>query len=84
MHNHQVLATGYDDPGDGTGTLYLYDNICPDSETVIRLDFRDGRKFATENAGPQKVYAFAVSTGQRLLANYQDDSAGIGATWVCR
>lgn len=75
MHNHQVLATGYDDPGDGTGTLYLYDNVCPDSETVIKLDFRDGQAFATENAAAPKVYAFAVSKDQRLLANYQD-SAG--------
>jgi hypothetical protein len=38
--NHQVLAYGYDDPGDGTGTIYLYDMNCPGREQTIQLDFR--------------------------------------------
>src|SRR5262249_13379140 len=29
MDNHQVLCYGYDDPGDGTGSLILYDNNRP-------------------------------------------------------
>jgi hypothetical protein len=39
--NHQVLCYGYDDPGDGTGTLLVYDNNSPDKEAHIGLDFRD-------------------------------------------
>lgn len=38
--NHQVLAYGYDDPGDGTATMYIYDMNCPDRENTIRCDFR--------------------------------------------
>ncbi len=38
--NHQVLATGFDDHGDGTGVIYLYDMNCPGAEQTIRLDFR--------------------------------------------
>lgn len=37
--NHQVLAYGYSDNGDGTGTLYIYDNRRPDQECTITLDF---------------------------------------------
>lgn len=40
FHNHQVLAYGYDDPGDGTGTIYIYDMNGPDREHTIALDFR--------------------------------------------
>jgi hypothetical protein len=40
FNNHQVLAIGYDDPGNGTGTLYLYDSNCPDSPQTTKLDFR--------------------------------------------
>ena len=42
-NQHQVLAYGYEDPGDGTGTLYLYDPNCPSDTTsgqTIQLDFR--------------------------------------------
>ncbi len=38
--NHQVLATGYDDHGDGTGIIYAYDMNCPGAEQTIQLDFR--------------------------------------------
>lgn len=38
--NHQVLALGYDDPGDGTGALSVYDSCCPASAHSIALDFR--------------------------------------------
>jgi len=34
-----VLATGYDDAGDGKPTLYLYDSNSPDTETALHLDF---------------------------------------------
>ncbi|MDQ2831521.1 MAG: hypothetical protein M3Y74_21050 [Chloroflexota bacterium] len=38
--NHQVLALGYDDPGDGTGTIYVYDSTCPAHVHTLALDFR--------------------------------------------
>jgi len=38
--NHQVLAISYGDPGDGTGTLSVYDSCCPASAHTIALDFR--------------------------------------------
>jgi hypothetical protein len=38
--NHQVLAYGYDDPGDGTGTIWVYDMNCPGKERAIEVDFR--------------------------------------------
>lgn len=37
--NHQVLAYGYDDHEDGTGTVYLYDMNCPGAEQTLNLDF---------------------------------------------
>lgn len=40
FNNHQVLATGYADPGDGTGTIFLYDMNCPRREQTIALDMR--------------------------------------------
>ncbi len=48
FHNHQVLASGYDDPGDGTGVLYLYDMNCPGKEQTTRLDFRGHELVADE------------------------------------
>ncbi len=50
-NNHQVLAYGYDDPGDGTGVIYLYDPNCPhnnDGDKTIQLDFRGTSLQATE------------------------------------
>lgn len=40
FNNHQVLAIGVDDPGDGTGTIYLYDSNGPGREQTIMVDFR--------------------------------------------
>ncbi len=40
MENHQVVAYGYEDAGDGTGTIYVYDMDCPEAEQRIVLDFR--------------------------------------------
>ena len=37
--NHQVLVYGYDDPGDNTGTMYVYDMNCPGNEQTIQVDF---------------------------------------------
>lgn len=48
FNNHQVLAYGYDDPGDGTGIIYLYDMNCPDRETKIYLDLRGAELVAQE------------------------------------
>lgn len=48
MQNHQVLAVGYDDPHDGTGTIFVYDMNCPGAEQSIQLDFRGLLLFAVE------------------------------------
>jgi len=39
--NHQVLAYGYDDPGDGTGTIWVYDMNCRGPGQAIEVDFRE-------------------------------------------
>lgn len=49
FHNHQVLAYGYDDPGDGTSTIYIYDMNCPDKEHTLKLDFRHDVLLAEES-----------------------------------
>jgi hypothetical protein len=59
--NHQVLAYGYEDPGDGTGVIYLYDMNCPDREHTTRLDFRGEALEAKEscpghNRGPLRGF----------------------------
>src|SRR5262249_2769822 len=54
MDNHQVLAFGYDDPGDGTGTIYIYDSRCPGSEQTIKLDFRGQALSAQESCPSDK------------------------------
>jgi len=46
---HQVLALGYDDPGDGTGALYVYDSCCPGATHTIALDFRGSSLDADES-----------------------------------
>ena len=38
-HNHQVLAYGYKDMGPSQCTMFLYDNIYPDSQGSTTLDF---------------------------------------------
>jgi hypothetical protein len=56
--NHQVLAYGYEDPGDGTGTIYVYDmnspGFCPPesqtaTEQTIAVDFRGEMLAAMES-----------------------------------
>lgn len=53
--NHQVLAYGYDDGGDGTGMIYVYDMNGPDREQTIELDMRGRQLEAREScANPQR------------------------------
>ena len=47
--NHQVLAYGYEDPGDGTGRIYVYDMNCPDAERKIKIDMRGRALLAVED-----------------------------------
>jgi acylphosphatase len=50
MHNHQVLATGYDDSGDGKPTLYVYDSNFPGQEIALRMDFT-GSQLVVHHSG---------------------------------
>jgi hypothetical protein len=63
--NHQVLAYGYEDPGDGTGIVYLYDMNCPEKEHRTLLDFRGHELNADEscpntNRGPLRGFLCEV------------------------
>jgi|GEM_PF-727605 len=62
FNQHQVLVTGYEDAGDGTGVLFVYDNNCPNREAVITVDFRGPVLGVTEscasNAGPDALRGF--------------------------
>lgn len=49
FNNHQVLAYGYDEPENGTGTIYIYDMNCPDQENTLKLDFRQEMLVAEES-----------------------------------
>jgi hypothetical protein len=49
FNNHQVLATGVDDQGDGTATVYIYDSNCPGAEQTIQLDLRGEMVQAVES-----------------------------------
>lgn len=49
--NHQVLAIGYDDGGDGKGKIYVYDMNCPGGEQTIHLDFT-GEALGAEETCP--------------------------------
>jgi hypothetical protein len=49
MDNHQVLCYGYQNNGDGTTTLFLYDNNAPGVESTTRLDFGGSVLHATES-----------------------------------
>jgi hypothetical protein len=51
FNNHQVLAIGAEDHGDGTGVVYLYDSNGPGREHTIRLDFR-GELLQAEESCP--------------------------------
>ncbi|NJM06051.1 hypothetical protein HC891_07400 [Candidatus Gracilibacteria bacterium] len=53
--NHQVLCYGYDDNGDGTSMIYLYDMNCPGREHITRLDMRGKQLEAQESCpGPHR------------------------------
>ncbi|MBX0329069.1 hypothetical protein K2Z83_15425 [Oscillochloris sp. ZM17-4] len=59
--NHQVLATGYDDHGDGTGVIYVYDMNSPGKEQTITIDTRFGQLAAVESVpnaerGPLRAF----------------------------
>jgi hypothetical protein len=40
-----VLAVGYLDNPDGTSTVFVYDNNCPNKAHTIKADFRDASPF---------------------------------------
>src|SRR5215471_2822922 len=54
-HNHQILAYGYEDHGNGTGRLYVYDNNIPDKESTIDLDFNHSPLRAKESSAGTKA-----------------------------
>lgn len=49
FNNHQVLAIGVDDAGDGTATISLYDSNGPGREQTIQLDLRGEAVRAVES-----------------------------------
>ncbi|MFV9506270.1 MAG: hypothetical protein AB4911_17100 [Oscillochloridaceae bacterium umkhey_bin13] len=49
FNNHQVLAIGLDNPGDGTATVYVYDANGPGREQTITLDLRGSAVQAVES-----------------------------------
>jgi hypothetical protein len=49
LANHQVLAYGYEDNGNGTSVLYLYDSNCPGKESKTTLDFNSNELVAVED-----------------------------------
>jgi hypothetical protein len=49
FNNHQVLATGYDDHGDGSGVIYVYDMNSPGKEQTIAIDMRGSALVAVES-----------------------------------
>jgi hypothetical protein len=54
FNNHQVLAYGYDDPDDGTATMFVYDMNCPGRENRIALDFRGSILQAKETCADER------------------------------
>lgn len=52
--NHQILAYGYEDHGNGTGRLFVYDNNTPDTESTIDLNFNTSPLGAKESSGSPK------------------------------
>jgi arylamine N-acetyltransferase len=61
MHDHQVVAYGYEDNGDNSGLIWIYDNNHPDQEVTINLDFGGTELQAEEshpnaNRGPLKGF----------------------------
>jgi hypothetical protein len=49
FNNHQVLAYGYDDHGDDTGVINVYDMNAPGREQTITLDMRGHALAAVES-----------------------------------
>jgi hypothetical protein len=65
LNNHQVLCYGYQDNGNQTGSLFLYDNNRPGVESVTTLDFTGSSLSAHEDAsssdrGPLKGFFCTV------------------------
>jgi hypothetical protein len=61
FNNHQVLAVGYDDHGDNTGVIYVYDMNAPGKEQTISLDMRGHELVAVESVpnaerGPLRAF----------------------------
>jgi hypothetical protein len=57
--NHQVLATGYDEEHTSSGTIYLYDPNCPDTESEICVAWDgDGMRLAESCAGVSPLRGF--------------------------
>ena len=51
-YQHQILVYGYEDPGNGTGTMYVYDSNTPKqygdtSHSIVTLDFTGASLVAT-------------------------------------
>jgi hypothetical protein len=59
LKSHQVLAIGYDDPGDGTATITTYDNNSPDFDIPYAFNFAPGAPFCATDGS---VRAFKCST----------------------
>jgi hypothetical protein len=54
FNNHQILSYGYEDAGDGTGTIFVYDMNCPDKENSLRLDFHGAVLQAQETCADER------------------------------
>jgi hypothetical protein len=54
LDNHQVLCYGYQDNGDQTGSLFLYDNNAPGVESVTTLDLTGSSLRAHEDTTSEK------------------------------
>jgi hypothetical protein len=52
MKNHQVLAIGYDDFGDGRGVLHLYDSNRPGFESKTVVDFNGDELVVLQEDAP--------------------------------
>jgi hypothetical protein len=51
---HQILAIGYADPGDGTGSLTVWDNNDGAQPATLNLDFRGSELQVTGSTRPIK------------------------------
>ena len=47
--NESVIAYGYEEPGDGTGKIYIYDLNCPGQEQALYLRFHGQRQVTVES-----------------------------------